>query len=98
MFIILSRYHDISVIVYHFYVKAIGPLRSNFRGQIFVLFENLDPWLLGRALENICNDDVLGGKMFSIQAGFIYFNIRNHKSLIILKYISANSIYEEKIF
>ena len=67
-------------------------------GEIFVLYESLDPWLPGRALEKICNCTVLGGKMFSIQAGFIYFNIRNHKSLIILKYISANSIYEEKFF
>ena len=55
----------------------------------------------GRALEKICNDDVLGGKMFSIQAGFIDLKIRNHKIFIILRYIEFLiqyfQVYEEKL-
>ena len=50
-------------------------------GQIFISYENLHPWLPGRALEKICNGTVLGGKMFSIRVGFIYFKIRNHNLL-----------------
>ena len=56
-------------------------------GQIFISYENLHPWLPGRALEKICNCTILGGKVFSIQKGFIDFKKRNHKFLMVLKYI-----------